>query len=99
LSGARKSEEQAEPSGQRDVEPLTEIFYVVAFIKTATAIFMVVVLSLLAEVVSPRFAGILSGIEEASALGKIKTKSEAVNLARRLAKKYLLPCSSGNNPL
>ncbi len=43
------------------MEPLTEIFYVVAFIKTATAIFMVVVLSLLAEVVSPRFAGILSG--------------------------------------
>lgn len=48
---------------------------------------------------SPAFGKILSGIEEASALGKIKTKSEAVNLARRLAKKYLLPCSSGNNPL
>jgi hypothetical protein len=43
------------------VQPLTELFYLVTLIKAATAILMVVFLSILAEVVSPRFAGMLSG--------------------------------------
>jgi hypothetical protein len=43
------------------VQPLTELFSVVSLVKTATAVSMVVLLSLFAEVVSPRFAGIFSG--------------------------------------
>jgi hypothetical protein len=43
------------------VQLLTELVNLAALIKAASAIFMVVLLSLLAEAVSPGFAGILSG--------------------------------------
>jgi len=45
------------------------------------------------------FGKILASVEESAALGKIKTKAEAIDLARGVVKKYLLPCPRVNNPL
>lgn len=47
--------------GRVNVQSLNEVLPLLSFVKMGTAILMVVLLSVLAEAVSPRFAGILSG--------------------------------------
>ncbi len=51
-----------------DVQSINELFQVLTLVKTGTAVLMVVLLSVLAEVVSPRFAGVLSGYPLGAAL-------------------------------